>query len=446
MPTWLSTTRKQQGIEPTNEMETTMKTTERCRRIAISATALAFFAAPALAQTDTDRVDELEARMVALATELAALKGELEDARQAGPAAEIEALRTDVELAKQAAIKATQSSKEWNDVTSVTHLSGYASADYVSVENGESAFAANFNPMFHFLYDDKILWEAELEVEVTESGETEIGLEYTTVDIFLNDNLTLVAGKFLSPIGNFRQNLHPSWINKLPSAPPGFGHDGAAPISEMGLQLRGVAPVGNNSKFLYSAYMGNGPKLEGEDGEIHAIEAEGFASNPDDEYVFGGRVAFLPIPALELAVSGAFGDVAVVENDGMDVEDDPTRDYTVLGFDATYRLGNFDLRGEYVSQEVDEEELSIAPEGGKWETWYVQGAYKFGQQGKWEGVARYTDFTSPHADDTQEQWALGMNYLISPSAMVKFGYESNKGEPGEVTDDDRWIAQIAYGY
>jgi hypothetical protein len=30
--------------------------------------------------------------------------------------------------------------------------------------------------------------------------------------------------------------------------------------------------------------------------------------------------------------------------------------------------------------------------------------------------------------------------------MLKFGYESNKGEPGEVTDADRWIIQIAYGY
>ena len=28
----------------------------------------------------------------------------------------------------------------------------------------------------------------------------------------------------------------------------------------------------------------------------------------------------------------------------------------------------------------------------------------------------------------------------------KFGYESNKGEPGEITDADRWILQIAYGY
>jgi hypothetical protein len=376
----------------------------------------------------------------ALTEQIGELRAEMDEGKGEGGLDEV---RQDV-AANKAAIKATQSSTVFTDVTSVTHLSGYASADYVSVENGPAAFAANFNPMFHFLYDNKILWEAELEVEVEENGDTSIGLEYTTVDWFLNDKLTLVAGKFLSPIGNFRQNLHPSWINKLPSAPPGFGHDGAAPISEVGVQLRGVAPMGN-SRLNYAVYLGNGPKIEAEDGEIHAIEAEGFASDPDDEKVFGGRVAFLPIPSLELAVSGATGDAAVVEDDGVDVEGDPKRGYQVLGFDAGYQWNNLDLRGEYVKQEVDPSPLSIAPEGGVWEKWYAQAAYKFAD-GKWEGVARYTDFKSPHADDTQEQVAFGINYLITPSALLKFGYESNTGEPGEITDADRWILQIAYGY
>jgi len=417
-----------------------MNTTIRCRKYAWSASALALLATPALAQMHPERIAELEDKVTALNEQLGDLKAELDEAKDEGNLATI---RKDVE-ANKVAIQATQSATTFTDATSVTHLSGYASADYVSVENGPAAFVANFNPMFHFLYENKILWEAELEVEVEENGDTNIGLEYTTVDWFLNDNLTLVAGKFLSPIGNFRQNLHPSWINKLPSAPPGFGHDGAAPISEVGVQLRGVAPMGN-SRLNYAFFLGNGPKIEGEDGEIHAVEAEGFASDPDDEKLFGGRVAFLPIPSLELAISGASGDAAVVEDDGIDISGDPKRGYQVLGFDATYQWNNLDLRGEYVKQEVDSNPLSIAPEGGVWETWYAQAAYKFAD-GKWEGVARYTDFQSPHADDTQEQLALGVNYLITPSAMLKFGYESNKGEVGEITDADRWIVQIAFGY
>jgi hypothetical protein len=426
-------------------MEKTMKTTARCNMIAMSVTALAFFATPVFAQSDPNRVAELEEQMSVLAEQIGELRTELDNAQATEVADEIESLRSEVATANQAAIKATQSATTWENATSVTHLSGYASADYVNVENGPAAFAVNFNPMFHFLYDSKILWEAELEFATTEEGGTDIGLEYSTIDWFINDNVTLVAGKFLSPVGNFRQNQHPSWINKLPSAPPGFGHDGAAPITEVGLQLRGVVPTSGNSRIIYAAYLGNGPKIEGEDGEIHAIEAEGFASDPDDEKVFGGRVAFLPFPALELAISGVTGDAAVVENDGLDFEGDPTRGYSVFGFDASYRWNNLDLRAEFISQEVDAQPLSVAPEGAKWETWFAQGAYKFAD-GKWEGVVRYTDFKSPHAEDAQEQLAFGVNYLITPSAMLKFGYESNQGEPGEITDSDRWIVQIAYGY
>ena len=265
------------------------------------------------------------------------------------------------------------------------------------------------------------------------------------IDIFLNNNLVLVAGKFLSPLGNFRQNLHPSWINKLPSAPPGFGHDGAAPLAEVGFQLRGGMPIGAQSKFTYTGYVGNGPKLEGEDGEIHGIDTDGFTGDADDEKIIGGRFSFLPIPKLEFGFSGAFGDAAVVENDEMEIEDDPARGYQVLGADVSYQWNNFDFRGEYIHQDIDDEPTSVAPEGGKWKTWYAQGAYKFAQA-KWEGVLRYTDYTSPHPDKSQEQLALGLNYLLTPNAVIKLGYEFNKGLAGETTDNDRWLIQIAYGY
>lgn len=422
-----------------------MKMFTNRKTIATSLAMLFIVAGPAQAQTDASRIDELEAKAATMAAELAELRANLEQAKESESVQELQSLRAETVAARQAAQRAETSANEWKNTTSVTHLAGYASADYESPENGNAAFSVNFNPMFHFQYNDKILWEAELEFEVEENGDTNIGLEYSTIDWFLNDSMILIAGKFLSPLGNFRQNMHPTWINKLPSAPPGFGHDGAAPVSEIGMQLRGGRNFGGQGKFTYAGYVGNGPKLEGEDGEIHAIEAEGFAGNPDDEFVYGGRVSLLPFPKLEVGVSGAFGDVAVVENDGADISGDPTRGYTVFGFDSSYQLGNFDLRGEYISQEVDAEPASIAPEGGKWETWYVQGAYKFGQA-KWEGVLRYTDFKSPHADDSQEQLAFGLNYLLAPSAMLKFAYESNSGLAGEATNDDRWLVQLAYGY
>lgn len=402
-------------------------------------------ASPVFAQSHADRIDELEARTLAMAEELAILRAELDKERQAPDSEDMRSIRAESVAARQAAQNAEIAASEWKNSDSVTHLAGYASADYVSPENGNAAFVANFNPMFHFQYKDRILWEAEIEVEIEENGDTSMGLEYSTIDLFLNNNMVLLAGKFLSPVGNFRQNIHPSWINKLPSAPPGFGHDGAAPLAEVGVQLRGGFKIGEQSRMTYAGFIGNGPKLEGEDGEIHGIDTDGFTGDPDDEKVFGGRISLLPLPKLELAVSGAFGDAAVVENDGVDFEGDPTRDYKVFGVDASYQWNNLDLRGEFIRQDIANEATSIAPEGGVWETWYLQGAYKFADA-KWEGVARYTDYKSPHPDKSQEQWALGVNYLLAPSAMLKFAYESNTGLAGESTDDDRWLVQIAYGY
>ena len=221
--------------------ETLMKKCKNGKAFAASLTMLLIVAGPAQAQTDANRIDELEAKAVTMATDLAALRAELEQAKAQAPAADVQALREETVALRQAAQRAEKSADEWKNTTSVTHLAGYASADYVSPENGSAAFVANFNPMFHFQYNDRILWEAELEFQVEEDGNTEIGLEYSTIDVFINDNLVFLAGKFLSPIGNFRQNTHPSWINKLPSAPPGFGHDGAAPRAEVGIQLRGGA-------------------------------------------------------------------------------------------------------------------------------------------------------------------------------------------------------------
>ena len=406
---------------------------------------LAVTALPLLADEDADRIAALEEQAAALAIELQALQQELQEAQQTGRVSDEAELRKDVNEALTLAQSAERTSREWKESAGVTHLAGYASADYVDPEGESGFFTANFNPMFHYMYRDLVLWESELEIEVGEDGETEIGLEYSTIDLFLNDSMVLMAGKFLSPLGQFRQNLHPSWINKLPSAPVGFGHDGAAPEAEIGVQLRGGIRVGDSGRFGYSGYVGNGPKLEAEDGEIHGIETGGFASNHDGENVFGGRISYVPLPKLEFGLSGAVGKVAITENDGEEVDDDPSRDYDAFGIDASYQLGALDLRGEYIEQKISDEALSVIPEGGKWKSWYAQGAYKFGRA-RWEAVLRYGDFSSPHSDQTQEQVAIGLNHLIAPHAILKIGYEFNDGLAGEPTDADRLLLQIAYGF
>lgn len=371
----------------------------------------------------------------------------------------LEDLSTQLELLQEkiAVLEAERSinaeAREWRYADSVVHLSGFADVNFVDTDGGDGEFTVgNFAPIFHYRYQDKLMLEGELEIEVNEEGETEVAMEYLTVDAFLNDYVALVAGKFLSPIGQFRQNLHPSWINKLASAPPGFGHDGAAPVSDVGVQLRGGFPLGGN-RTNYALFVSNGPiiKAEFEDGEfeLDGVEAEGTSSDTDGEKVYGGRFGILPARHLEIGFSLATGKATVgdIENgDSALLSGEGARDYDVIGADFAYQYNDFQFRGEYVETEVGGTALGVAAsEGAIWETWYTQASYRQGQS-KFEYVTRYSDFDSPHSSRDQTQIAVGLNYLFTNSALLKVTYEFNDGLAGADADEDRLLVQLTYGF
>ncbi|HED15247.1 MAG TPA: hypothetical protein ENI64_00285 [Gammaproteobacteria bacterium] len=351
---------------------------------------------------------------------------------------------------------AVNEASEWKDPNTLVHMSGFASVGYVDGDNQDGSFVAgNFSPIFHFQYKDMFMLESEIEFEVLDDGETNVELEYMTIDWFVNDYVALVGGKFLSPIGQFRQNMHPSWINKMASAPPGFGHDGAAPTSETGVQARGGFPLGN-MRTSYAVYAGNGPELVAEwDGsgfELDGIDANGKGADRDGKKVWGGRFALLPMPGLEIGVSAATGKATVTS-----IEDDTgtapllvneqARDYDVLGFDGVWHYKSFVLRGEYVKSEIGNATTGNTANAAssEWKSWYTQGSYQLPGT-RYEGVIRYTDFDSPSDNKDQEQWAIGLNYLFANNVIGKLTYESNDGKTGTRADDDKWYFQLAYGF
>jgi len=336
---------------------------------------------------------------------------------------------------------------EWKRADSQAHLAGYGAVTYVdSKETGtNSSFGqVRFNPIFHYQYRDLVMLESELELEAAGNGETETKLEYLAIDLFLNDYMTLVAGKFLSPLGQFRQNLHPLWINRMPMHPAGFGPEQAAPEAEVGLQLRGGIPLGT-TRANYSVYVGNGPELEADAGEIEAIGTEGYTRAADGRKVIGARLGFLPLPQFEFGISGASGQATVTRNAGVDLAGDPQRDYTAAGADLSFHRSGFRVLAEYLRQRIGEAPASVAPEAAKWSAWYAQLSYLI-LQSPWEAVIRYSDYNSPHAEQDQRQTALGVNYWFAPHVVAKLAYELNRGLAGSTTDADRFLAQVAYGF
>ena len=154
-------------------------------------------------------------------------------------------------------------------------FAGYGDVTYVDPEGGNSAFQTKLVPIVLVQLNDQIHIEAEVELSIDDEGETETELEYADLHYFVTDSSTITAGKFLLPFGQFGPNLHPSWINKLPSVPVVYGgHDGngiASPLlpvlSDIGVAFQKTFVFDNGSRLFFDAFVVNGPEGGHEEGE-----------------------------------------------------------------------------------------------------------------------------------------------------------------------------------
>ncbi|MFV1994807.1 MAG: c-type cytochrome [Verrucomicrobiales bacterium] len=346
-------------------------------------------------------------------------------------------------------------------------LSGYMTAGFNKLQGDNSSFSASFQPIFLWKQGESLFFEGELELEV-EDNETEVGLEYAQMFWTANDYLTLGAGKFLSPQNYFSERLHPAWINKLPSAPLPFAH-GTALIagSQLGVQARGGVPLGS-TRLGYAFYLSNGPSMavgeegeegdeeEGEGGEEHgepagSLEFNNFSDRNNNKAV-GGRIGFLPIPALEI---GYGFEVARVDPSGSRFSGVDAVSHTV---DANYvknvdsLKGLIDARAQFVWQNVDS--LGAAPldfnnnsKGG-----YVQLAYRPMRLNNeflrnMEAIGRYDWVDQPAGRADIDRMTFGINYWLNSNTVLKVAYElgEESGE-GETRNFYGIRAQAAMGF
>ncbi len=329
---------------------------------------------------------------------------------------------------------------------------GHAGLEFMKNEDGtENTFVGStFAPIFLFKHNDRLIFEAELEFTF-EENQLEVGFEYANLSYILNDYMTLRMGKFLLPFGTFGERLHPSWINKFSNMPLGFGHDGIAPSSGTGVELRGAIPVGN-AKLLYYAYATNGPRLNtgvdapDEAGQIHY---DNFFDNNNNK-ALGGRVALLPFAnsSLELGAS-AYGGKVGDRGDSL---------YANVGaflyaFDLSYVRqvgflgGTVDIKAQYNNTSVDkatyfepETDTTFTPYSfdNQSYSYYAQLAYRPTKAGSnvlknFELVGRYSFLQTPEGAEWEtkaSQWAVGINYWLSWRVVFKLNYQRTIAEGG----------------
>ncbi len=393
-----------------------------------------------------NKIIELEARI----SSLEQLKQELKELK--------ENLNTKTDKIAVKEKKLDKAIKSISKITSVKEgspdskwaVTGYASAGFQAVSGGttDSFGVGSYSPIFHYRFKDWIMFEAELEAVTEDDGSTAIDLEYSQINLMLNDNMTLVVGKFLSPIGAFQERLHPAWINKSVDRPAGLSHHGVAPGSDMGVMLRGGIPL-DDFVIQYAFAVGNGPQFDTES----ELALEGFGADNDKNKSLAGRVSLFHKSSIEVGFSYMTAGLSGAE----DTDSNLTRssDYRLWGVDASYTEGPWDLRFELLHSRATPV-VGLDMRERTWEAWYAQAAYRLAGitdnpiLSKFEPVVRYGEFRAEIGgalmDVSEKRWNGGVNYWMAPSIALKAHIERRDYFVNTQPDETRYQLEFAYGF
>jgi hypothetical protein len=336
-------------------------------------------------------------------------------------------------------------------------------------------YFGEFTPDFLIKLNDWIFLEAEIGIGA--DGSVSAG-SFAQADFFVNDWLTIIAGRFVAPIGWYNERLNNPWVNKLPTdtpgAPPLLWLQVLPAFAMLGVQAEGAFYLGCSPfKLEYNAYISNGlnftpsspsAPLPSIDELANLEDMEGtFAPTITNEKAFGGRLGlWWPEMGLEAGISGMMnGDyVAGGFEDSL----------SLWALDFNYHKNNWDFRAEY-GMTIQQAKSFVGTPGLtdsqiRRDGFYVQGAYrprdaanKYLQNT--EVVYRYSRVNFHGIDPTaldlttyaspidvpvrRQQNEFGVNYWFYPRLVLKAAYQIND-EPGFHLHDNQFIAELDWGW
>jgi hypothetical protein len=404
-------------------------------------------AAPSIDANQVREVQTLKTEMTALKQEHAA---QVAEANQT-----LEELNAQVAAVKKEADRTRLGSTKFL-------LSGFTHASYTDRRTENSTFDAGLNTNFLWELNDRLLFEGQLEFSLQDDEQgnqssTETSLEFADMTYLLNDYMTVGAGKFLVPFGIFNERLHQDWINKLPDRPLIYSDEqGIVQESGVGAFIRGAVPS-CSTQWNYALYIDNGPSLITDDPDNYGNLDLDNDTDTNHNKTVGGRLGFLPIPALEVGYSAQVGEInpSNFENVNMFTQ----------GFDITYKRqveslrGDIDLRTEWVWTDISNATYDpTGANGGPFRFdndrsgYYMQAAYRPTLADEkilrnFEFVLRYDSLTVPHdapGSADEHRWTPGIDYWITPSAVVKVAYQFDETSGSQ--DRNAFMLQAAMGF
>ena len=327
-------------------------------------------------------------------------------------------------------------------------------------------YFGEFTPDFLLKMNDWMFLEAEIAVGA--DGSMSVG-SFAQADFFINDWLTIIAGRMVAPIGFYNERLNNPWINKLPGDAPGSGpplwSQVLPPFSLLGVQATGAFYLGCSPfKMEYHAYVSNGFNLAPATAGAPTInELANFQNMQNtfnittNEKLFGGRLGiWWPEKGLAAGVSAlSSGDYLTGGFENM---------INLWAIDLSYHKGNWDFRFEYGT--TYQQTSNFLGTNIRRQGLYGQVAYRPRDHSNrflqnLEFVYRYsfvefngidpatldlTTFSTPlDVPVRRQQHEFGVNYWFAPRIVIKFAYQIND-EPGFHLHDNQFLTELAWGW
>ena len=371
---------------------------------------------------------------------------------------EYENLRTELDTVKNQLSRLDKTAEASGLGYTKMLIAGDAAAGYFDESDSPSSFTSEFNPMFLWQLNDRLFFEGGLEIAIEgpdengEDSQSDFELDSAYFAYFLNDYISIGAGKFSTPFTVYHRHFDPSWINGLPFDPLAYADGGIAPDSSVGIFATGAIPI-NHSIVNYVAYLTNGPALIINDSSSAGSLNFDNYSDQNNNKAFGFRLGYLPFRALEIGYSFQYS------------KPNPSNFQTVHsylhGLDLNYVKENDYLRGRvtgrfgWIWSQLD---TAIYPavtpsrfnndrNGG-----YAEVAYRPTKAYEnWlknlEFVLRYDklDISSQAPGGGKEsRWIPGIDYWLTPRTVLKTAYAFDNRENSE--DNNIFALQLATGF
>ncbi|HEY9157122.1 hypothetical protein [Candidatus Binatus sp.] len=230
----------------------------------------------------------------------------------------------------------------------------------------QNSFFFDWEPMILYRPTDWILFQGVISTNFGSTG-TGTDLSAANFQIFLNDYMTVEAGLFDQPFGDWYETQSPMWVNRFVTAPLPFGVEAVVPPAELGVQLRGGMQFGAlGQDFDYTVWGGNGPNFSSNVLGAAVGGPTAVASSQTNGKSIGARFRIYPLPVdselgrLELGASTYNGKW---ENGNW---------FNSWGVDFNYFIGNLQARGEWLESY---RQMPYGMGSDNRQGWYVQAGY-----------------------------------------------------------------------